>query len=125
MYGKPKWVSNEAEFILGDVRNKEDWKKALENIDAIAQKPFQAYPGQDHRAHISAHLYFMSTNMVRNNPIIMGAMEKNILEHKLKFNEADNRQLAAEIVTEISARLRRLACPSAGRSITDKNPIFR
>ena len=54
---------------------------ALENIDAIAQKPFQAYPGQDHRAHISAHLYFMSTNMVRNNPIIMGAMEKNILEH--------------------------------------------
>ena len=54
---------------------------ALENIDAIAQKPFQAYPGQDHRAHISAHLYFMSTNIVRNNPIIMGAMEKNILEH--------------------------------------------
>jgi len=54
---------------------------ALENIDAIAQKPFQAYPGQDHRAHISAHLYFMSTNMVRNNPMIMGAMEKNILEH--------------------------------------------
>ena len=29
-----------------------------------------------------------------------------------------------EIVTEISARLRRLACPSAGRSITDKNPDF-
>ena len=29
-----------------------------------------------------------------------------------------------EIVTEISARLRRLACPSAGRSITDKTPDF-
>ena len=29
-----------------------------------------------------------------------------------------------EIVTEISARLRRLACPSAGRSITDKNLGF-
>ena len=54
---------------------------ALENIDAIAGKPFQAYPGQDHRAHISAHLYFMSMNMVRNNPPIMAAMEKNILEH--------------------------------------------
>ena len=29
-----------------------------------------------------------------------------------------------EIVTEISARLRRLAYPSAGRSITDKTPDF-
>ena len=54
---------------------------ALENIDAISGKPFQAYPGQDHRAHISAHLHFMSMNMVRNNPPIMAAMEKNILEH--------------------------------------------
>ena len=26
---------------------------ALENIDALAQKPFQAFPGQDHRAHIT------------------------------------------------------------------------
>jgi len=54
---------------------------ALENIDAISGKPFQAYPGQDHRAHISAHLHFMSMNMVRNNPPIMAAMEKNVLEH--------------------------------------------
>ena len=44
-------------------------------------KPFQAFPGQDHRAHITAHLNFMSTNMVRNNPMIMAAIQKNILEH--------------------------------------------
>ena len=54
---------------------------ALENIDAISGKPFQAYPGQDHRAHITAHLNFMATNLVRNNPPIMGALQKNILEH--------------------------------------------
>ena len=54
---------------------------SLENIDALAGKPFQAFPGQDHRAHITAHLNFMSTNMVRNNPPIMGALQKNILEH--------------------------------------------
>ena len=54
---------------------------ALENIDAISGKPFQAYPGQDHRAHITSHLHFMAMNMVRNNPPIMAALEKNILEH--------------------------------------------
>ena len=54
---------------------------ALEHIDALAGKPFQAFPGQDHRAHITAHLNFMATNMARNNPLIMAALEKNIFEH--------------------------------------------
>ena len=54
---------------------------ALEHIDALAGKPFQAYRGQDHTAHITAHLNFMATNLVRNNPPVMAAMHKNILEH--------------------------------------------
>ena len=54
---------------------------SLEHINAMGMKPFQAFPGQDHRAHITAHLNFMSTNMVRNNPSIMAAIQKNILEH--------------------------------------------
>ena len=54
---------------------------ALEQIDALAGKPFQAFPGQDHRAHISTHLSFMSTNLARNAPPVMAALEKNIFEH--------------------------------------------
>ena len=54
---------------------------AVEHIDALAQKPFQAYRGQDHRAHIQSHLAFMATNFARNNPIIIAALEKNIFEH--------------------------------------------
>jgi hypothetical protein len=54
---------------------------ALEHIDALAGKPFQAFPGQDHRAHMTAHLNFMGTNMARNNPAIMAALEKNCFEH--------------------------------------------
>jgi hypothetical protein len=54
---------------------------ALEHIDSLSGKPFQAFRGQDHRAHITAHLNFMSTNIARNNPVIMGALEKNIFEH--------------------------------------------
>jgi hypothetical protein len=54
---------------------------SLEHIDALGGKPFQAFPGQDHRAHVTAHLNFMSTNMVRNNPMVMASLQKNILEH--------------------------------------------
>jgi len=54
---------------------------SMEHINALNGKPFQAFPGQDHRAHITAHLNFMSTNMVRNNPAFMAAIQKNILEH--------------------------------------------
>ncbi len=54
---------------------------ALEHIDALGGIPFRAYPGQDHRAHITAHLNFMATNMVRNAPMMMAALEKNCLEH--------------------------------------------
>ena len=54
---------------------------SLEHIDALTGKPFQAFGGQDHQAHITSHLNFMSTNMVRNNPPIMASIQKNILEH--------------------------------------------
>ena len=54
---------------------------ALEHIAALAGQPFQAFPGQDHRAHITAHLSFMGTNIARNAPPVMAALEKNIFEH--------------------------------------------
>ena len=54
---------------------------ALEHIDALGGKPYQAFPGQDHRAHITSHLNFMATNIARNNPMVMASLEKNIFEH--------------------------------------------
>ena len=54
---------------------------AMEHIDAMAGKPFQAFTGQDHQAHIAAHVAFMATAMAKNNPMITSALEKNIFEH--------------------------------------------
>jgi len=48
---------------------------------AMSGKPFQAFKGQDHRAHITSHLNFMATNMAKNNPVIMGSLQKNVFEH--------------------------------------------
>ena len=54
---------------------------ALEHIMAMSIKPYQAFPGQDHKAHIDAHLNFMRLNQTQNNPGAMASLQKNILEH--------------------------------------------
>ena len=52
-----------------------------EHIAALSNKPFQAFPGQDHTAHMKAHLSFMGTMMVRTNPAMLASVQKNIMEH--------------------------------------------
>ena len=90
--------------------------QALEHIDALGGKPFQAFPAQDHRAHITAHLNFMSTNMVRNNPAVMASIQKNILEHislmaqeqvQLEFRE-EMQQMMANDATDGTSRTHKL-----------------
>jgi|TARA_Y100000015_G_scaffold16792_1_gene16125 hypothetical protein len=54
---------------------------AMENIQALSGQPFKAFPGQDHQAHMDAHLSYMGTMMARTNPQIIAALQKNILEH--------------------------------------------
>ena len=54
---------------------------ATENILSMSNKPFQAFKGQDHQAHITTHLNFMASNVARNSPVVMASLEKNIFEH--------------------------------------------
>ena len=73
---------------------------AIEHIQALGGKPFQAFKGQDHQAHITAHLNFMSTNMARNNPVVMASLQKNIFEHiSLMALEQVEMEFQREIVT--------------------------
>ena len=73
---------------------------AVEHIQALGGKPFQAFKGQDHQAHITAHLNFMSTNMARNNPVVMASLQKNIFEHiSLMALEQVEMEFQREIVT--------------------------
>jgi len=69
------------DLILPAPQQPQPMDPSLEHITAMAGKPFQAFPGQDHKAHIEAHLNFMQLNMVRNNPLTVAAIQKNILEH--------------------------------------------
>ena len=67
--------------ILPPPQQPQPMDPSLEHILSISGKPFQAFPGQDHKAHIDAHLSFMSISMVQNNPMAMMGLQKNTLEH--------------------------------------------
>ena len=71
---------------------------ALEHIMAMSMKPYQAFPGQDHKAHIDAHLNFMRLNQTQNNPGAMAALQKNILEH---ISLMSQEQVQLEFVEEL------------------------
>ena len=69
------------DMILKPVPRPQPMDPSVEAIQALAGKPFQAFKGQDHRAHITAHLNFMTSSMARNNPMVTASMQKNIFEH--------------------------------------------
>ena len=54
---------------------------ASENIMALNNKKFQAFPKQDHQAHMKSHFQFMGTMMVRNNPKALARLQQNCMEH--------------------------------------------
>jgi len=54
---------------------------AMENSQVLMQNPLQAFPEQDHVAHIEAHRAFMSSYLVKNTPNIMALLQSHISQH--------------------------------------------
>jgi hypothetical protein len=54
---------------------------AQENIDVMDMIPLQAFEGQEHEAHIMAHMVFGSTPLVGSMPAMAMALQKHIMEH--------------------------------------------
>ena len=69
------------DLILPSPKQPMPMDPSLEHITAMSGQPYQAFPGQDHKSHIEAHLNFMQLNMVKNNPATVMSIQKNILEH--------------------------------------------
>jgi len=88
---------------------------ATENILALSGKPFQAFKGQDHRAHITVHLNFMATNLARNNPVVLGSLEKNIFEHISLMSQE-------QIEIEFTEELQQLAQLQANPALAQQDP---
>ena len=52
-----------------------------ENQNALMGMPLQAFPEQDHQAHIEAHMAVMSTPAMQLNPASIVALQGHIQEH--------------------------------------------
>ena len=69
------------DLLLKKPQQPQPMDPAMENLQALSGETFKAFPGQDHQAHMDAHLSFMGTMMARTNPQILASLQKNILEH--------------------------------------------
>ena len=54
---------------------------AQENINALDMLPLKAFEGQNHQAHITAHLVFGSSGMVGQMPMVATSLQKHVMEH--------------------------------------------
>ena len=95
---------------------------ALEHIDALGGVPFRAYPGQDHRAHITSHLNFLATNMVRTAPMVTAAVEKNCLEH---ISLMAQEQIELEFRTELQQLQQQTMMMQQNPQAVQQNPMLQ
>ena len=54
---------------------------AQENIDALDMLQLKAFEGQNHQAHITAHLVFGTSPIVGSLPPVAMALQKHVMEH--------------------------------------------
>ena len=96
---------------------------SVEHINALSAKTIKAFPNQDHTAHMKAHLSFMGTQIVRTNPNILAAIQKNILEHiSLMAQEQVQLEFKEEIaqVQQITQQIQQMGTPSP--QVMQQNP---
>ena len=67
--------------ILPPPQQPQPMDPAMENSQVLMQTPLQAFPQQDHVAHIEAHRAFMSSYLVKNTPNIMALLQSHISQH--------------------------------------------
>ena len=54
---------------------------AQENVDSLENTDLKAFEGQNHDAHIQAHLVFMASGVVQATPSAAIALQKHVMEH--------------------------------------------
>ena len=69
------------EQILPEPPQPQPMDPGIENGNAMRNMPLQVFPGQDHMAHIKAHQFFMSSNLVKNNMAVLMVLQAHISDH--------------------------------------------
>jgi hypothetical protein len=71
---------------------------AAENADSLESIPLEAFEGQNHDAHIMAHIVFGSSTMVGQLPQTVMALQKHVMDHiALKSREQVMAQMGPQM----------------------------
>ena len=74
---------------------------ALENSDSLENLPLVVFEGQNHEAHIMAHLVFGSSTIVGTMPQVVMDLQKHVMEHiSVKAKE----QVAAQMQQQLGGQ---------------------
>ena len=71
----------DADRIMKAIPDPRPTDPAQENINALNMLELKAFEGQDHQAHIMAHLIFGGTPMVAALPAVAIQLQKHVMEH--------------------------------------------
>ena len=91
---------NDVDSILKPVEQGEPAPKdpAVENSESLENLPLTVFQGQNHDAHIMAHLVFGSSPMVSQMPAIAMALQKHVMEHvSVKAKEQVSSQVGQQL----------------------------
>tara|TARA_R100000306_G_scaffold36061_1_gene36435 strand:+ start:1351 stop:3744 length:2394 start_codon:yes stop_codon:yes gene_type:complete len=72
---------NNIEALLPTPEPPQPKDPATENAEAIKATPLQAFPDQDHDAHMAAHILFMKTPIPASTPPIFAILQAHLCEH--------------------------------------------
>ena len=89
----------------------------LENAMSLKAKPLKAFPQQNHDAHINAHRAFMSSALVKSNPVVMSILSSHIFEHTALQAREVVTQKYAEQVQQLQAQIQQMAAPEQEQEI--------
>ena len=89
----------------------------LENAMSLKARPLKAFPQQNHDAHINAHRAFMSSALVKSNPVVMSILSSHIFEHTALQAREVVTQKYAEQVHQLQAQIQQMAAPEQEQEI--------
>ena len=69
------------EALLPTPQPQQPTDPAIENAKSIIQETLQAFPTQDHDAHITAHIIFMKTPIPASSPPVFALLQAHLCEH--------------------------------------------
>jgi hypothetical protein len=93
----------DVDAILKVVDQEEETPKdpAVENSEALENVTLKVFQGQNHKAHITAHLIFGSSPIVGQLPAIAMALQKHIMEH---ISVQAKEQVAVQMIQQLQGQ---------------------